>query len=166
MSDELTVTDDAERRRYEVRVGSELAGFVDYHAQPGLITVLHTEVDPAFEGQGVGSRLVEGMLDDIRARGLRVLPICPFVRAYVRRHPEVRDLVAAGGELTAIERGPGGGEAVQRPRERDDAQHGDRLEREEDEGVCVHARQNRPPATLGHRGRPRSALRETRNPSG
>ena len=75
----------------------ELAGFVDYHAQPGLITVLHTEVDPAFEGQGVGSRLVEGMLDDIRARGLRVLPICPFVRAYVRRHPEVRDLVAAGG---------------------------------------------------------------------
>jgi predicted GNAT family acetyltransferase len=97
VSDEPTVTNDAERQRYEIHLGSELAGFVAYHAQPGLITVLHTEVEPAYEGQGVGSRLVEGMLDDVRARGLRVLPICPFVRAYVRRHPEVRDLVAPGG---------------------------------------------------------------------
>jgi predicted GNAT family acetyltransferase len=97
VSDEPTVTDDAERQRYEIHLGSELAGFVAYHLQPGLITVLHTEVEPAYEGQGVGSRLVEGMLEDVRSRGLRVLPICPFVRAYVRRHPEVRDLVAPGG---------------------------------------------------------------------
>ena len=88
MSDELTVTDNVERQRYEIHLGSELAGFVTYHAQPGLITALHTEVEPAHEGRGIGSRLVEGMLDDLRSRGLRVLPICPFVRAYVRRHPE------------------------------------------------------------------------------
>ena len=97
MSEEITVTDNAERRRYEVHVGSALAGFADYHAQPGLLTFLHTEVDPAFEGQGLGSRLAADALDDARARGLQVLPICPFVRAYVRRHPEYRELVAPGG---------------------------------------------------------------------
>jgi predicted GNAT family acetyltransferase len=97
VSEEIAVTDDAEQRRYEARVGSTLAGFADYHVQPGLITFLHTEVDPAFEGQGVGSRLVADALDDARARGLKVLPICPFVRAYVRRHDEYRDLVAPGG---------------------------------------------------------------------
>ena len=97
MSGKLAVTDNAEEHRYEIRVGSQLAGFVDYHAQPGLVTVLHTEVDPAFEGHGVGSHLVAGMLDDLRERGLKVLPICPFVRAYVRQHPEARDLVAPGG---------------------------------------------------------------------
>jgi uncharacterized protein len=97
VSGELAVTDNAEEHRYEIRVGSQRAGFVDYHAQPGLVTVLHTEVDPAFEGRGVGSHLVAGMLDDLRERGVKVLPICPFVRAYVRQHPEVRDLVAPGG---------------------------------------------------------------------
>src|SRR5439155_23952305 len=48
---------------------------------------------PAFEGRGLGTRLIAGALDDIRARGLELIPTCPFVRAYLRRHPEQRDLV-------------------------------------------------------------------------
>ena len=53
---------------------------------------MHTEVDPAAEGHGVGSRLAAGALDDIRSRGLSILVVCPFVREYVRRHPEYADL--------------------------------------------------------------------------
>jgi uncharacterized protein len=55
--------------------------------------LVHTDVAPSAEGQGIGSRLVAGALDDIRSRGLRVVPVCPFVTAYLRRHPEQRDLV-------------------------------------------------------------------------
>jgi hypothetical protein len=62
--------------------------------EPGLITLIHTEVDPAFEGKGIAGRLVAGALDDIRRRGLLVTPICRFVRSYLRRHPEYADLVA------------------------------------------------------------------------
>jgi uncharacterized protein len=51
-------------------------------------------VDPHFEGKGVGAALVQGVLDDVRARGLKVRPCCPFVAAYIRRHPEYEDLVA------------------------------------------------------------------------
>lgn len=59
-----------------------------------MIVLVHTEVAPAVEGRGVGSRLVSAALDDIRARGLRLVPICPFVRAYLGRHPEHGDLLA------------------------------------------------------------------------
>lgn len=92
--DELSVADSPERSRYELYVGSALAGFTDYHAQPGLVTLLHTEIEPSFEGQGLGSRFVAGVLDDIRGRGALVLPICPFVRSFIQRHPEYADLVA------------------------------------------------------------------------
>jgi uncharacterized protein len=91
---ELRIEDNREQSRFEVFVGASLAGFTDYHAQPGLITLLHTEIYPAFEGQGLGTRFVSGTLDEIRGRGERVLPICPFVRAFLQRHPEYADLVA------------------------------------------------------------------------
>jgi uncharacterized protein len=90
---ELRVEDNPERSRFEVFVGPTLAGFTDYHAQPGLVTLLHTEIDPAFEGRGIGTRFVSGVLDDLRRRDERVLPICPFVRAFLRRHPEYEDVV-------------------------------------------------------------------------
>jgi predicted GNAT family acetyltransferase len=89
------VVDASAGSRYEAYLGDELAGFLDYHAQPGLVTLLHTEVARAYEGRGVGSALVRFALDDIRARGARLLPICPFVRAYLERHPEERDLLRA-----------------------------------------------------------------------
>jgi uncharacterized protein len=92
-ADEVSVRDNPERERYEVYVGSVLAGYADYHAQPRLVTVLHTEIDTAFEGQGIGSELVRRMLDDIRSRDARVLAVCPFVRAFLQRHPEYADVV-------------------------------------------------------------------------
>jgi predicted GNAT family acetyltransferase len=52
---------------------------------------VHTEVSPTVEGEGLGSRLVSGALDDIRARGLEVVPLCPVAAAYIRRHPEYAD---------------------------------------------------------------------------
>ena len=90
---DVVVRDDPGRSRYEVLVDGELAGYADYHVQPGLVTVLHTEIDPAFEGRGVGSTLVARMLEDIRRRQAKVLAVCPFVRAYLQRHAEARDLV-------------------------------------------------------------------------
>ena len=89
---EVVVRDNQEQGRYEILVGPTLAGFADYHAQPGLITATHTEIDPAFEGHGLGSRLVREMLDDIRRRETKVLPICPFVLAFLQRHDEYKDL--------------------------------------------------------------------------
>jgi uncharacterized protein len=91
---ELIVADNAEKRRYEARQGSEVVGFISYRLDPGRMTLIHTEIAPALEGRGIGSQLVTGALDDIRRRGLTIVPICPFVRAYLGRHPEYADLVA------------------------------------------------------------------------
>ena len=94
-SGELTVTDNPDERRYEARAGAEVIGFIDYRLAPGLIRLLHAEVDQEVEGEGVGSLLVARALDDIRRRGLKVVPLCPFVVAFLERHPEYSDLVAS-----------------------------------------------------------------------
>lgn len=90
---DIVVRNDPEGGRYEAFVDGAPAGFADYHAQPGLITVLHTEIDPSFEGRGVGSAFVRAMLEDIRSQGAKVLPVCPFVRAFLQRHREYAELV-------------------------------------------------------------------------
>jgi uncharacterized protein len=91
----VTVTDRSEQLRYEIEVDGEVAGFLLYRREPGVLELVHTDVDPKWEGKGVGAALVQGALDDVRARGLKVRPFCPFVRAYLRRHPEYEDLVVA-----------------------------------------------------------------------
>jgi uncharacterized protein len=91
----VTVTDRPEQLRYEIEVAGEVAGFLLYRREPGVLELVHTDVDPRSEGKGVGAALVQGALDDVRARGLKVRPFCPFVRAYLRRHPEYEDLVVA-----------------------------------------------------------------------
>src|SRR5690348_7198746 len=90
-----TVSDNPDQQRYEISVDGELAGFVQYRAKPGLIALIHTEVDDRFEGQGLGGQLIAHALDDARARDLAVLPFCPFANAYIKRHPEYLDLVPA-----------------------------------------------------------------------
>ena len=90
-----TVDDEPDRSRFEIHVGDRLAGFAQYRMKdPQLIVFTHTEIDDTFEGRGLGSTLVRAALDAARTRGLAVRPDCPFVRAYVARHPdEYLDLV-------------------------------------------------------------------------
>ena len=89
----MNVSENAERERYEIEVDGALAGFAEYRGHTDTRTFTHTEVDERFEGQGVGSRLVHDALEDVRRQGLHVIPMCPFVRAYIDRHPEYLDLV-------------------------------------------------------------------------
>jgi predicted GNAT family acetyltransferase len=92
MSD-VTVRDNRDESRFEVDVDGRPAGFSAYELSDGVITFTHTEVDDAFEGQGVGSALVRQALDRVRADGgLRVRPLCPFVRAWIDQHPDYADL--------------------------------------------------------------------------
>jgi|SRR3712207_4038137 len=79
--------------RYEVLLGEAVAGSVVYRARPGLIALVHTEVEARFEGRGLASALIRGALDDARAQGLAVLPFCPYANAWIRRHAEYADLV-------------------------------------------------------------------------
>jgi len=87
------VTDNRELGQFEMRLGEELA-LIAYERDGGRIALVHTEVPEALSGQGVGSRLVHGALDLIRAEGLRVIPRCSFVAAYMARHPGEQDLLA------------------------------------------------------------------------
>ena len=79
--------------RYELEVDGALA-IAAYRLRDGRITFTHTEVPDALEGRGIGSRLVKAALDDARARGLKVVPACPFVKRYIEKHPEFQDLLA------------------------------------------------------------------------
>ncbi len=90
---DLVVVDVPEGSRYEARSGDRLLGFVEYRLLTGRITFTHTEVLPDAAGQGVGSLLARSVLDDARARGLRVRPLCPFIAAWIGRHPGYADLV-------------------------------------------------------------------------
>jgi predicted GNAT family acetyltransferase len=94
-ADELVVVDDPVEQRYEARIGEQLVGFSEYRRVRGRIIFFHTEVDPAHEGRGIGGRLAAGTLDDIRARGLKVTVKCPFIAAFMKRHPEYDDLRAS-----------------------------------------------------------------------
>jgi predicted GNAT family acetyltransferase len=94
---EITVVDEPGRQRFEIRVDGEMAGFTEYRRSPGLIAFIHTLIDPRFEGQGLGTRLVTDALSQVRAAGLAVLPCCPFVRAFIADHTsEYLDLVPEG----------------------------------------------------------------------
>jgi predicted GNAT family acetyltransferase len=86
------VADAPERNRYEITVDGELAGFAQYRLAPDHITFVHTEIDDAFAGKGLAGVLVRHALDDARARGLRVVPVCPYVKAWIGKHPDYQDL--------------------------------------------------------------------------
>ena len=90
---QVSVENEPAKSRYGGRAGERLAGYVTYRQVGDALALLHTEVDAEFEGEGVGGALVSAVLDDARSRGLEVLPFCPFVNSYLRRHPEHVDLV-------------------------------------------------------------------------
>ena len=89
----VELRDRADLGRYEATVDGRLAGVAFYRLLDDTITFTHTEVDPAFQGGRIGSKLARFALDDVRARGLRVRPDCPFIRGYIERHAEYQDLV-------------------------------------------------------------------------
>jgi predicted GNAT family acetyltransferase len=89
----VQVLREPDEHRYAAQVEGATAGMLAYRERPGLIALVHTEVDDRFEGQGVGSALATFALDDARSRGVAVLPFCPFVAGYIRRHAEYADLV-------------------------------------------------------------------------
>ena len=84
----VEVRDNPEESRYEIRSDGELAGFVTYQLHPDHITFVHTEIEPQYEGEGLGSQLARAVLGDARRRGLMVAPMCPFIAGYIRRHPD------------------------------------------------------------------------------
>ena len=95
-ADDVEVTDNAAESRYEAWVDGERAGVLTYRRRPDRISMIHTEVNDRFGGRGIGTRLAVTALDAARADGLAVLPICPLVAGYIRRHPEYQDVVVEG----------------------------------------------------------------------
>jgi uncharacterized protein len=97
----IEVHDNRSERRYQLLIDGDVAGVILYRVARDAIALIHTEMSQSLEGRGLGGRLVSGALDDIRARGLRVIPICPFVRSYIRGHAEYQDLVRPDAEFGA-----------------------------------------------------------------
>lgn len=90
---DIEVHDELHDERYEALVDGTLAGFTAYRERDGVRVFIHTEVFEGFEGRGLGTAMVAAALADTRAKGLRVEAACPFVRAYIERHPDVADVV-------------------------------------------------------------------------
>lgn len=89
----VEVTDDPENDQFVATVGETRAGYIDYSLAGKRVIFRHTEVLPQHEGAGVGGALARYALDNARERGIEVVPICPFVAAWIMRHPEYADLV-------------------------------------------------------------------------
>ena len=86
------VIDNAARQRFELAIDGQIA-FADYRRRPGLLVITHVETPPALRGGGVAGRVIQGVLEAARAQGLKVNPQCPYAEAYMRRHPEYRDML-------------------------------------------------------------------------
>jgi predicted GNAT family acetyltransferase len=89
----MNVTDNATRSRYELDLGDELA-FIDYRRHHAVVTMTHAEVPAHLNGRGIGSALVKGALELVRAQHELVVPLCPFIKIYIQRHPEFAELLA------------------------------------------------------------------------
>jgi predicted GNAT family acetyltransferase len=92
-SSKLAIRDNAERHRFEADLGDGSLAIAEYTLPAGKIMFTHTEVPPQHEGQGIGTALIEHALASARDRNLKVIPICPFFAAYMKKHAEVQDLL-------------------------------------------------------------------------
>ena len=94
VSDQVVVTRNEDESRWEARIDGSLAGFAAYRVVDDDIVFTHTEVDPAHEGRGVGGALARRALDEVAEdASLRVVPRCPFIKAWIARHPDYAALV-------------------------------------------------------------------------
>jgi predicted GNAT family acetyltransferase len=94
MADEvIEVFDRPEKSRYEISIDGEVVGFCSYRDTGGVFLLPHAEVDPRIGGQGIGTTLARRTLDDLRARQVKVVPLCPFIADFIRKNPQYQDLV-------------------------------------------------------------------------
>ena len=93
---DITVTRNDEKSRFEAFSGATFLGYIDYRINGNVIDMPHTLVFPEFEGQGVGSALARQSLDIVREMegDMRVTPTCPFIDVWIKRHPDYQDLLA------------------------------------------------------------------------
>lgn len=89
----IAVADEPGQHRYAVTVDGVVAGAAYYEVRGGRVVFTHTEVDPVWEGRGVGSALARAALDDVRRTGRQAIPLCPFIAGWLRRHPDQLDVV-------------------------------------------------------------------------
>jgi predicted GNAT family acetyltransferase len=86
--------DNQAMHRFELHVSGQLAGFSEYNLLKTGVLFTHTEVLPVFEGRGIGSAIARQALDEVRRRSLMAIPVCPFIAAFLRKHPEYQDVVS------------------------------------------------------------------------
>ncbi len=94
-ADHVQVRDNPDESRYEITVGDTVAGHSRYVLHGQRADFVHTEIHDEFEGRGLASTLIGAALDDARRRGWQVVPYCQFVKAFIVKHEEYRDLVPA-----------------------------------------------------------------------
>ena len=83
---DISVSNNTELHRYEIRADGALAGFAEYNVLSEAVMFTHTEIDNAYEGKGLGSKLARHAFDDVRAQGKQVIPVCEFIAGFVRKH--------------------------------------------------------------------------------
>lgn len=91
---DISVVRNDKKHQYEAQLNGQRVGLSRFRLDDGTVVFTHTEVDPELEGKGVGSTLAKRALDDVRARGERVVAECPFIKEYIERHPAYADLLA------------------------------------------------------------------------
>jgi predicted GNAT family acetyltransferase len=89
-----TVVNNPTESRYEIHVDGQLAGFTQYRTTPGVTEFVHTEIDEAHEGRGLGGQLARAALDDVRSAGDKVIATCPFIKGWIAKHEDYQDLLA------------------------------------------------------------------------
>lgn len=94
----MIVIDNKESKRFEHHIDGNIA-FIDYILAKGKIFLTHTEVPKDLEGKGIASGLAKAVLQEVKDRDLTLVPMCPFVAAYIKRHTEWKELVLKGIRL-------------------------------------------------------------------
>ncbi len=98
MAGVIEIFDVPDERRFVLTVDDQRAGVLEYKISGDVFIAIHTEIDPAYAGQGLGSKLVQRVLDDVRQSGRSLRPLCPFVQRFLKQNPSYQDLVVTSRE--------------------------------------------------------------------